>query len=181
MEVKEKSKSAKSLDTLDLNGGEQVKIKSDIGLEEKKMADIASKVGTVLADTYILLVKTQCYHWNIRGNQFFGIHNLTEQQYGEIFSAIDTIAERMRALGTDAPGTMMEFLSLSSLDEAKKGLSQQQMITDLLKGHEEISKNIDHVRQVAVASKDEATADLMVTRLRFHEKAAWMWRSFLER
>ncbi len=179
MEVKERE--LKSVDTLDLNGEDKVKINVNVGLENKARSDIASKLSTVLSDTYVLLIKTQCYHWNVRGNQFYGIHHLTEQQYNNIFQAIDDIAERIRSLGFDAPGTIREFQSFTTLDEAKKGLSQHEMIADLVKNHEEISKSIDHAKEVADKGRDDATSDLMIERLRFHQKAAWMWRSLLER
>jgi len=60
----------------------------------------------LLADEHILYVKTRKYHWNVVGELFHSLHNLFEEQYTILADRIDAIAERIRALGPPAIGTL---------------------------------------------------------------------------
>ena len=75
--------------------------------------DVLSKV---LADSYVLLVKTQNIHWNVEGSEFRSIHLMTEEHYNNLFDAIDVIAERIRMIGGKSPATFAEFSKLASFD-----------------------------------------------------------------
>ncbi len=174
-------KKVKNVDKLDVNGDEKVKVALNTGIDEKSRSQIAKKLGKVLADSYLLMLKSHNYHWNVRGSMFKSIHEFTEEQYNDLFLAIDEIAERIRSIGFEAPGSFKEYTKLSSLKEADNPLSQEEMIADLVKSHEAIVASISEALDVSTKSDDEATADMMVGRLRFHEKTAWMWRSFLEK
>jgi len=158
----------------------QIRISPNLGLGEHKRKEIADSLKKVLADSYCLLVMTQNYHWNVRGINFKVIHELTENQYLDIFKAIDDIAERIRTLGEDAPGTMTEFNELTSINLPNKELSDREMIVDLLESNETIVKTLRNALHPASEVNDEATADLVTERLKVHEKVAWMWRGHLE-
>ena len=75
----------------------------NFGLDDKARETIAQNLSAILADTYALLVKTHIYHWNVVGPLFHSIHEMTEEQYNDLFKATDEIAERIRALGYRAP------------------------------------------------------------------------------
>lgn len=127
-----------------------------------------------LADSYVLMLKLQNVHWNVVGPTFFAVHNLTEQQYNEAFTAIDELAERIRALGGKSPGTMREFLALTSLREGAGGDSINEMVRELEDAHRTCSENLQSAIKDGV---DDGTEDMLVDRIKAHDKAAWMWRS----
>jgi starvation-inducible DNA-binding protein len=82
-------------------------------VEYKDAQRVADALAKVLADTFILSLKTQNFHWNVTGPMFQTLHLMFEEQYKELWSAVDPIAERMRSLGFIAPGSYREFSKLS--------------------------------------------------------------------
>lgn len=133
----------------------------------------------LLADTYLVYLKTQNFHWNVRGPNFHSLHLLFEEQYKELAEAVDTIAERIRALHMIAPASFAQFLKLSSLEEETTLLSADNMLKGLLHDHQLISRNLLRLFNAAEQADDQATADLLTERMRVHEKSAWMLRSSL--
>ena len=71
----------------------------NIGINEEDRKQIANGLSKVLADTYTLYLKTHNFHWNVTGPMFQSLHVMFEQQYRELAEAVDSIAERIRALG----------------------------------------------------------------------------------
>ncbi len=170
----------KSLEELELNHNESLTLQMNVGLDEGSRKEIASGLSRILADSYSLMIMLHNYHWNIKGKNFRQIHLLTQEQYEELFEAIDEVAERIRSLGFTAPGSMREFSELSQLKEPDAHASEDRMIADLLSAHEHLASNIRGVIGLADDKKDEATADLLTERIEVHEKYAWMLRSMLE-
>lgn len=155
-------------------------MKVDTGIAAKDRNEIADGLSRVLADTYTLYLKTHNYHWNVTGPQFRTLHLMFEEQYRELWTATDEIAERIRALGAFAPGTYAEFGKLSSLQEDNGVPGAEQMVKNLVKGHEQVVKTARDLFKVASDADDEVTADLMVQRMQASEKTAWMLRSLTE-
>jgi starvation-inducible DNA-binding protein len=149
---------------------------------EKEISDhkkVVDGVSQVLAETYVLYLKTHNFHWNVTGPMFQPLHSVFEEQYSELADAVDEVAERIRALGMRAPGSFSEFQSLSSIKEATGQPKAMDMIEKLLDDHETLSETANNTAVTAQESGDEATADLMIQRIQVHDKAAWMLRSFL--
>ncbi len=150
------------------------------GITEGSRKEIADGLSTLLADTYTLLLKTHNYHWNVTGPMFQTLHTLFETQYNELFLAVDLVAERIRALGYPAPASYAQFLKLTSIKEATTVPRGKEMIQDLLRDNETVTKTARSLFPKAEEGKDEATVDLLTGRLDVHEKASWMLRSHLE-
>lgn len=165
---------------LDLNNQVKTKLKMNIGISEEDRKEISNGLSRILSDSYALMIMTHNYHWNVKGKNFRQLHLLTEEQYEELFHAIDEIAERIRSLGFLAPGSMKEFSNLSDLKEPNAKASENEMIADLLQAHEHIAKHSRRIIGLADEKSDEATADLLTERVEVHEKSAWMLRSMLE-
>lgn len=144
-----------------------------------KAGSMADGLAHLLADTYILYVKTQNFHWNVTGAFFFSFHKMFEEQYDQLADAVDTIAERMRALKVIAPASLGEFLALTSLEEADGNHTADEMIGELLHDHEKLAQNITTLFGVAQYAGDEVTLDMLIQRKTEHEKTAWMLRSTL--
>lgn len=152
----------------------------DIGIHENDRMEISSGLARVLADSYTLYLKTHFFHWNVTGPMFQTLHLMFETQYGELALAVDLVAERIRALGAVAPGTYREFSKLSSIPEEDGVPRAQEMIAQLVVGHETVARTARAVFQVAANAGDQPTCDLLTQRMQVHEKTAWMLRSLLE-
>lgn len=152
----------------------------NIGISEVKREEIAKGLSRLLADSYTLYLKTHNYHWNVTGPMFQTLHTMFETQYNELALSVDEIAERIRALGFKAPGTYGEFVELSSVKETKGDIKAEDMIRELVIGHETVSKTARSLFPYADEANDEPTADLLTQRMNASEKTAWMLRSLLE-
>lgn len=151
----------------------------EIGIEQSDRQAIAEGLSRVLADTYSLYLKTHYFHWNVTGSLFNSLHTMFEQQYTELATAVDELAERIRALGVFAPGSYSQFAELSSIPETREVPSAEEMVRLLVEGNEAVAKTARSVFPAAEKGNDEATADLLTDRLRVHEKTAWMLRSII--
>lgn len=152
----------------------------NIGIEPSERTKIAEGLSHLLADTYTLYLKTHNFHWNVTGPMFQTLHLMFETQYTEMAAGVDTIAERIRALGVFAPGSYHEYKRLSKIEEADKVPSAREMISQLLKGNETVIATARSIVPLAEKANDEATLDLLTVRMQTHEKTAWMLRSLLE-
>jgi len=153
----------------------------DIGINTADRKQLAEGLARLLADSYTLYLKTHNFHWNVTGPMFNTLHLMFEGQYTELATAVDVIAERIRALGFPAPGTYKEFGRLTSIPEADGVPSAEDMIAQLVQGQEAVVRTARTVFEVADRAKDQPTADLLTQRMNVHEKTAWMLRSLLER
>lgn len=152
----------------------------NIGIETKQREEIAGGLSKVLADTYTLYLKTHNFHWNVTGPMFQTLHLMFEQHYNELALAVDAVAERIRALGVQAPGTYRQFSALSSIKEEDGVPKAQDMIRLLVQGHEAVARTSRGVFTIASEANDQPTCDLLTQRMQIHEKTAWMLRSLLE-
>jgi starvation-inducible DNA-binding protein len=151
---------------------------AETSIDHKK--EIVRGLSTLLADTYTLYLKTHNFHWNVQGPMFQPLHQLFEDQYTELATAVDEVAERIRALGEFAPASYAAFSKLTSVKEAAGPTKSQDMIRQLLEGHEIVARSASNALPAAEKAGDQGTLDLLTQRLRVHEKTAWMLRSFLE-
>jgi starvation-inducible DNA-binding protein len=148
-------------------------------LDRAVCQDMTQLLSHILADNYVLYVKTQNFHWNIVDPRFYSLHLLFEEQYEDLAEAADDLAERIRMIQGRAPATMAEFLELTSLKEPKEQLEGNQMISELMHDHEVIAGKMRAGIVKSGEMGDDGTMDLLTERLRKHEKAAWMLRSHL--
>jgi len=153
----------------------------NIGISDKDRTSIVNGLSKLLADTYTLYLKTHNFHWNVKGPMFQTLHIMFEQQYTELALAVDVIAERIRALGSAAPGTYSQFAALSSIKEPDGVPEAQEMIRQLVQDQEAVTRTARAMFKDVDAASDEPTADLLTQRMQIHEKTAWMLRSLLEK
>lgn len=154
-------------------------MKIQIGIAEEARQEIAHGLSRVLADIYVLYMKTHAFHWNVEGPMFQTLHVLFEEQYTELWQALDEVAERIRALGEKAPGTYAEFRKLARIEETEGAPAARDMIRLLLEGRELLAQSSRELLPQAQEAGDEVTAGLLTDRLTVDEKTAWMLRSML--
>ncbi|WP_028454400.1 Dps family protein [Chitinilyticum litopenaei] len=152
----------------------------DIGITEQDRKAIAAGLSRLLADSYTLYLMTHNFHWNVTGPQFNSLHTMFMAQYTEQWTALDVIAERIRALGEPAPGTYKEFVKLASIKEVEGVPRATDMVRHLVAAQEATARTARSLYPLVEAANDQPTADIVTQRLEVHEKTAWMLRSLLE-
>jgi starvation-inducible DNA-binding protein len=153
----------------------------DTGISAKDRAAIAKGLSRLLADTYVLYLKTHSFHWNVEGPMFQTLHLMFMGQYTETWNAIDPIAERIRSLGHYAPGSYKQYVKLASVKESDGVPKAEKMIAELIEGQETVARTARSVLPLADTANDQPTLDLLTQRLDIHEKNAWMLRSLLKK
>lgn len=159
---------------------EHKEVMMNIGIDKNNRQMVVDALTRILADSFILSLKTRNYHWNVTGPNFNQLHALFEKIYVVLDDSGDSIAERIRALGHESPGSYVEFISMTVLKEEMDSPDYTDMIHSLVLDIEHLIRRIDEVKDVAMMAKDDATADLMIELLRSLGKFAWMLRSYLE-
>ena len=139
--------------------------------------ELVKKLSIILADTYALYLKTQNYHWHVKGLQFKSLHELFEMQYVELAEAVDQVAERILIKGHKAPATFKEFDALKTIKDGNSGENSNQMVTELANDHDTLVKDLEAAMVMAQNSNDEGTVNLLANRIESHEKSRWMLRS----
>ena len=153
----------------------------DTGIAAKDRAAIAKGLSRLLADTYVVYLKTHNFHWNVEGPMFQTLHQMFMEQYTEAWNAIDLVAERIRSLGHYAPGTYREYLDLARVKETPGVPKALAMVKLLIEGQEAVVKTAREVLPIAESVDDQPTLDLLTQRMQIHEKNAWMLRSLLKK
>jgi len=157
-------------------------MKPNLGLSEENRRGVIDLLNTVLADEHVLYTKLRNYHWNVVGPQFHALHEFFENQYNEVKALADEVAERARAHGGFAIGTLQEFLQRSRLQEqpAEYPIARK-MVANLVNDHEAMVRNLrDDAAKCASKFDDAATEDLLIGLIQRHQEMAWMLRSFIE-
>ncbi|MCF3649421.1 Dps family protein [Synoicihabitans lomoniglobus] len=157
-------------------------MKTNIGISAKSRSAVAAILATVLADETVLYTKTRNFHWNVKGPRFHDLHLFFEELYTGSEQTRDDIAERIRALGLAAPGSLKQLLQLTRMEEEDStDLTADKMIKILLKDQETFIRNLRaDIAVIEDDHEDVGTADFLTGLLAAHEKSAWMLRSAAE-
>jgi len=140
---------------------------------------LVEALSTLLADSYTLYLKTHNFHWNVTGPMFSTLHNQFETQYLDLATAVDEIAERIRAVGAPAPGSYAAFSKRTHIQESESVPKATDMVKQLADDQDTLAKTASAVLEAAQAIDDEVSADMAIARMQVHEKTAWMLRSHL--
>jgi len=151
------------------------------GISAEQRGAIVQSLSRLLADTYVLYLKTHSFHWNVEGPMFQTLHQMFMDQYTETWNAIDLIAERIRSLGEYAPGTYREYARLTRIKETEGVPRAEEMVRLLIDGQEAVVRTAREALSVADEANDQPTLDLLTQRMQVHEKNAWMLRSLLKK
>jgi len=155
-------------------------MRNDNALSEAESKTIAKGLARVLADTHGLYVKTHGFHWNVEGQRFRTMHLMFEEQYTDLWNALDEIAERIRALGHYAPASYSDYAELTSVEEERGVPGPWEMVRKLVHDNEIVVRTMREIRPSIDDAGDDASANLLDDRLVQHEKQIWMMKSMLK-
>ena len=158
-------------------------MKLNIGLSDQHRMGVIDILNALLADEYVLYTNTRNYHWNVVGPQFHDLHKFFESQYEELNEVVDEVAERVRALGGTALGSLTEFLKQARLkDHPGQSASTHEMVKNLLTSHESIIQSLRVDLEISADKfHDMGTSDFLTGVMEQHEKMAWMLRTLAMR
>lgn len=145
-----------------------------------KPTTLTDSLNQVLADSYALMALTHLAHWNVEGPGFFALHTAFQTQYEELFTAIDEIAERIRALNAYAIGGLGKFAQTAQMKEFAAPLPQEEYVKLLIAANEKLLADAAQARDLAGRANDAESQDLMIGRITLHQKTVWMLKSFLK-
>ena len=151
----------------------------EIGISDENRARSAASLKRLLGETYALYIKTHGYHWNVTGPRFQSLHEVFMTQYTELWTALDELAERIRALGHFAPGSSAEMMNDASIEADAAVPDAETMVANLARGHEAVARAARDGIEIAGDAGDDVTADLMTQRATIADKTAWMLRASL--
>jgi starvation-inducible DNA-binding protein len=151
----------------------------EIGLSETDREQSVGVLKRLLSETYALYIKTHGYHWNVTGPRFQSLHELFMTQYTELWTSLDEIAERIRALDAFAPGSSSALSEGATIAPDNGVPSAEDMVANLVRGHETIARVAREGIKIAASVEDDVTADLMTQRATIADKTAWMLRASL--
>lgn len=156
--------------------------KLNIGLSEEQRKGVVDLLNRDVSDAYLLLIKTKKFHWDVVGPQFRSLHQIWEEHYEALTENIDSMAERVRALGGFPIGTAKGFLENASIKEQTDHIPlATEMVAQLVDDHEQVIRNMrEHIDKCSEDFHDEGTADFLTGLMEQHEEMAWMLRSFIE-
>jgi starvation-inducible DNA-binding protein len=162
--------------------GEQGSVAADIGLSAANAQGVVAILSRLLADEHVLYTRLRNYHWNVVGMSFGPLHELFQAQYEALADDIDEVAERIRQVGGVAPGTLTEFLQLTTLAEQPGQLPDERgMVAQLTADHEAIIRHLRRdVRATDEQYDDMGTSDFLTGLMEKHEKQAWLLRAHIE-
>jgi starvation-inducible DNA-binding protein len=154
---------------------------------KESSSTVSKKLQTLLANTYGLYLATHNYHWNVEGAQFVSLHKLFDEQYNELFQAVDVIAERIRALGDyalpfegDEIVDILKTTSNAMNKETKADARAIRMVHNLIEMNESVIESCRLAKNEAQIIVDDESENLIVERITAHQKALWMLRSIVK-
>ncbi|AWT49297.1 DNA starvation/stationary phase protection protein [Psychrobacter sp. YP14] len=152
---------------------------NQIGLEKKDMSAVIDKLNNLLSSYHVFYINVRGYHWNVKGEHFFSLHQKFEELYTSLQLQIDEIAERVLTLGGTPLHAYSDFAQHSSIKEHKNVFNGKECVKGLVSGLQELIEEQRQVSAVAEEAEDQGTADLVDEYVQQQEKLVWMYNAFL--
>ena len=151
-------------------------------IETAALPDVAFGLNQLVADSYGLMAQLHLAHWNVEGTDFLPLHEMFQSQYEDVFEAIDEIAERVRALGKYAEGGLKRLAEMTTVQEGPTAApaTAKDFVSSVLVAHEAVISTAVKVRKVASEAGDAESEDLVIGRIKTHQKAVWFLNSYLK-
>jgi starvation-inducible DNA-binding protein len=143
-------------------------------LPDSAVNAIAKAINPIVADTFVLYLKTKNFHWHMSGKHFRDYHLMLDEQAAEIYASIDPLAERVRKLGAPTVHSFAEILKIATLDESEgEFLTPQEMFEQLIADNKSVVQSMRKAHEVCDDKKDVATASLLENYIDEAEKRLW--------
>lgn len=151
-------------------------------LPEKNRVDLVAMLNISLASVSDLYAQLKHAHWNVKGLQFIALHKLFDDQAEELEGHVDTVAERITALGGNALGTIQDVVANTQLKVFPASLCETKLVIEHLSHNFAILGEIAR-KNIGEAEKhgDIATGDVYISLVRFLDKNLWFLEAHLQK
>jgi starvation-inducible DNA-binding protein len=150
----------------------------DISLENREQ--LVGLLNQQLADTFDLYSQTKQAHWNVKGRDFFQLHELFDKLAGGLTDHVDTIAERATALGGTALGTTRMAAGASRLPEYPEVVEGMESVAALAERYGMLAASTRAAIDKSTELSDADTADLFTAVSRDLDKSLWFLEAHLQ-
>lgn len=144
------------------------------------MEQLSISLKITLANTFVMYFKAQSHHWNVVGMNFSQLHDFFGDLYNDLFEAVDSIAEEIRALNSDAPRSLSELYQYKTTNEGNVSITAEQMLEDLSITNDAVIESLNKSMELAEAANEQGLMDFIAGRIDTHKKHGWMIRSHLK-
>lgn len=133
------------------------------------------KLKTLQADSLAFYVKVHNYHWNVKGMQFFPVHEMTEEIYTKFATVYDDCAERVLQLGQKPHLSMGEVIIATNIrEEDGNDFDARYVLESIKKDYEYFLKGFKELSSLAEADGDSVTVAYADEKTAELEKDIWM-------
>src|SRR4051794_27111356 len=147
-----------------------------VDLAAEVRGSMVALLNQQLADTFDLYSQTKQAHWNVKGAQFWALHELFDRLAEELEGYVDLIAERATALGTvrlSAADSQLAELPLDVPDSLPT-------VEALAERYATLAASTRQAIEAANAQGDADTGDLFTEVSRGLDKALWFLEAHLQ-
>ena len=145
------------------------------------MNEVQAALKLVLANTFVMYFRAHTYHWNVEGINFSQYHDFFGDLYGEVYGAIDPIAEHIRAVDGYAPISITDLLKAATLaEDSAKPANIPLMLSNLQKSNQEVIDSLNRACQASEKQNLEGLCNFLAERLDIHAKHGWQIKASLK-
>jgi starvation-inducible DNA-binding protein len=150
------------------------RLETQTDLSGNAVPEIAEALNGLVADSYVLYLKTKNFHWHVSGPHFRDYHLLFDEQADQIFASTDVLAERVRKLGARTVHSFAEMLKRTSLKENEADyLPPGEMLRELMNDNKTVIKNMRDTHGICDEHDDVATASILEVFIDEAERRNW--------
>ena len=154
-------------------------VNNRIGLNKEKSKELADHLNKLLANYSVFYQNSRGYHWNIRGEKFFILHEKFEELYTDLFQKIDEIAERILTLGYAPEHRSSSYRDSAQLAESTEVTEARKCVEGILDSFQVLIEMQREILDLSGEIGDEGTNAMMSDYIREQEKLVWMYSAFL--
>ena len=150
-----------------------------LGYDSLESAKIVNSLNLLLANYQIHYQKLRNFHWNVKGSEFFELHEQFEQIYNEVNVNIDAVAERVRVFGHTPLSNLNDYLQVAEIKESTTDLDGNAMVREIISDFQKLLSFMVDVIDDAIEIGDVGTQDMVNTFIESIEKKHWMLNAYL--
>jgi starvation-inducible DNA-binding protein len=151
----------------------------ELSRENTPDSPVVQELRRQVANAFVLYANYKHYHWQTYGPLFRDLHKLFDRLANDILPTLDEFAERVRMIGQDPPGHLLEAVDLASVSAAAPHSTMREMVEEARRHLLVVIKEMRHAAKIADEHDDPGTVDIFSRTVQIHEKHEWFMRDLL--
>jgi starvation-inducible DNA-binding protein len=149
-------------------------LETTTGFSSEAVAEISNALRQLLADVFVLYLKTKNFHWHMRGRHFRDYHLLLDEHAQQIFAMTDDIAERGLKIGGTTLRSIGDISRHQRLkDNDEESVTPEDMLAELRSDNQQLTRYLRSTHEVCDHHNDVATASLIENWIDETERRTW--------